>query len=223
MNTIIVIDRQFGSGGLEIGRLLAKRRNIPCYDRELIEQAAMDSGLTKEQIENQDEKPHSGIIFGMIADTMFTRPLEEEVFLAEREAVRKAARESADGCVIVGRCADVALRKHTNLVRIFIHASEPFRMERMRTGKAGAEDKIDYSAFSDRDLLEVMRKKDKARWSYYNAHSQNHWGQAKNYDFTINSALLGIDGSVDQIIKLLEAFEADGGQRRYEPVYEGSR
>ena len=212
-NTIIVIDRQFGSGGLEIARSIAKKRNIPCYDRELIENAARESGLTKEQIETQDERPSSSVIFGMIADTMFTKPLEEEVFLAERDAIRKAARESTEGCVIIGRCADVALRKHANLVNIFIHAAEPFRMERIRTGKAGAEDGIPYQKWTDEQLLSLMRKKDKERWSYYDAHAQQRWGQAKNYDLTINSAVLGIDGSVAHILSFLEDFERKGGEK----------
>ncbi len=217
MNTIIIIDRQFGSGGLEIARRIAEKRGIPCFDRELIERAAVDRGLTKEQIENQDERPGSGIIFGLIADTMYTRPLEEEVFLAEREAIRKIARESKDGCVIVGRCADIALSRHTNLVSIFIHASEAFRMERVRSGKAGGEDGINYRSWSDEKLLELLKKKDKERWSYYDSHAQRRWGQAKNYDFTINSAFLVIEGSVKHILALIDDFEQEGEDRKEVP------
>ena len=37
---IICVGREFGSGGHEIGRLMAEKLGIPFYDRELIETAA---------------------------------------------------------------------------------------------------------------------------------------------------------------------------------------
>ena len=213
MNTIVTLDRQFGSGGLEIARLVAERRGVPCYDRELLERTARESGFTEEQIQTQDETPESAVIFGLIADTFSTRPLNQEVFLAQQETIRTIARETENGCVIVGRCGDIALRRHTNLVRIFVHAPETFRMDRIRSGKAGSDPA--YRERTDRELLELMRSKDKERWSYYDAHAQQRWGQAKNYDFTINSGLLGIAGSVEQILRLLAAFEESGGQKQW--------
>ena len=213
MNTIIAIDRQFGSGGLEIARLVAEHYGIACYDRELLAKTAQESGFTEELIQAQDEIPDSSFIFSLIADTLSDRPLNEDVFFAQQETIRKIARESENGCVIVGRCADCALRRHTNLVKIFIHATEPFRMERIRAGKAGNDPK--YADLSDAKLLELMRKKDRERWSYYDRYSQKRWGQAKNYDFTIDSGFLGIEGSVGQIVHVIDAFERNGGERKW--------
>ena len=209
MNTIIVIDRQFGSGGLEIARLVAERYGVTCYDRELLARTARESGFTEELIQTQDEIPGSSFIFSLIADTFSEAPLNEEVFFAQQETIRKIARESEKGCVIVGRCADVALRRHTNLISVFVHATEPFRMSRIRA------DKPEYAALPDGKLLELMRKKDKERWSYYDFYSQKRWGQAKNYDFTIDSGLLGIPGSVEQIVSVIDAFEKNGGEKRW--------
>ena len=214
MNTIITIDRQFGSGGLEIARKTAQRYGIPCYDRELLARTARESGFTEELILSQDEIPESSFIFGLIADTFSDAPLNEEVFFAQRETIRKIARETKDGCVIVGRCADCALQRHTNLVRIFIHATEPFRMERIRTGKAG--ENPEYASLTDEKLLDLMRKKDRQRWSYYDHYSQKRWGQAKNYDFTIDSGFLGIEGSVEQIVSVIDAFKKNGGERKWQ-------
>ena len=215
MNTIIVIDRQYASGGKEIAQLVAQRLNIPCYDREQLNKIALESGLTKEQLETQDEMPYSSVIFGMIADTFTVRPLNEEVFLAQQEAIRKVAGEEKNGVVIIGRCADIALRKHPNLLNIFIHAAEPFRMERIRAGKAGEEEQRLYGDRSDEELLELLRRKDKERWSYYDAHAQQRWGQAKNYDYTINSALLGIEESAEQIIGIIKSFERAGSNKSW--------
>ena len=214
MNTIIAIDRQFGSGGLEIARQVAAHYGTACYDRELLAETARESGFTEELVHSQDEIPGSSFIFSLIADTFSDAPLHEEVFFAQQETIRKIAREAENGCVIVGRCADVALRRHTNLVRVFIHATEPFRMARIRAGKAG--DDPAYAAMTDEKLLDLMRKKDRERWSYSDRYAQKRWGQAKNYDFTIDSGFLGIEGSVEQIVSVIDAFERNGGERKWQ-------
>ena len=76
-------------------------------------------------------------------------------------------------------------------------------------------EKPNYAALSDEKLLELMRKKDKERWSYYDFYSQKRWGQAKNYDFSIDSGLLGIPGSVEQIVSVIDAFEKNGGEKQW--------
>ena len=48
LNMIITIGRQYGSGGREIGEKLAKRMNVPYYDKELLTEAARESGLSEE-------------------------------------------------------------------------------------------------------------------------------------------------------------------------------
>ena len=63
MKTIVTIGREFGSGGHQIGKILAKDLGIPFYDKELLERAAKDSGLCKEIFENQDEKPTSSFLY----------------------------------------------------------------------------------------------------------------------------------------------------------------
>lgn len=213
MKTIIVIDRQFGSGGREIAQRIAEKRQIPFYDRKLLERTAKESGFTETLVETQDEKPGNSIIFGLIADTFTDMPIEQDIFYAQQETIRSIARESKNGCVIVGRCADVALRRHTNMLSIFIHAPESFRMERVRQGKAG-EDPA-YRKLDDKKMLELLKKKDKERWSYYDHYTQQRWGQSKNYDLSINSGLLGIEKSADYILEIIDAFEADGGEKSW--------
>ena len=107
------------------------------------------------------------------------------------------------------------IAKNGNLFNIFIHAADPFRMERIRAGKAGEEEQWLSENSSDEELLELLRRKDKERWSYYDAHAQQRWGQAKNYDFTINSALLGIEESAEQIVGIIQAFERAGSKKAW--------
>lgn len=94
MNTIIVIDRQFGSGGREIAQRIAEKRQIPFYDRKLLERTAKESGFTETLVETQDEKPGNSIIFGLIADTFTDMPIEQDIFYAQQETIRSIARES---------------------------------------------------------------------------------------------------------------------------------
>ena len=51
-SSIITIGREYGSGGRQIGQEIAKYFGIKCYDKELLEHAANDSGICKELFEN---------------------------------------------------------------------------------------------------------------------------------------------------------------------------
>ena len=115
MNTIITIGRQYGSGGKEIGKKLAEYYNIPFYDKELLKVAAKESGICEEMFENFDEKPTTSFLYSLVMDpyalgynaASFDMPLNQKVFLASFDAIKKVADEGP--CIIVGRCADYAL------------------------------------------------------------------------------------------------------------------
>lgn len=127
--TIITIGRQFGSGGREIGKKLADQLGVPFYDKELLELAAEQSGISRDVIENYDEMPTNSLLYslsmgnyGMGGGGPFTMPINHQIILAQFDAIQKL---SADGaCVIVGRCADYALSKYPHLVSVFVHGDE---------------------------------------------------------------------------------------------------
>ena len=138
MNTIITIGRQYGSGGREIGGKLAKRLNIPFYDKDLLSRAAKESGFCQEMIENHDERPTNSFLYNLVMDTysfgynsssFVDMPISHKIFLAQFDTIKKIADEGA--CVIVGRCADYALAEYPNCVHIFIHADEDHRIKRI--------------------------------------------------------------------------------------------
>ena len=127
--TIITIGRQFGSGGREIGKRLAKKLDIPYYDKELLAKAAKDSGLCTDYLEERDERSTNSLLYSFVMGTrnLTGQPsLEELVWKAQRDAVESAARQG--GCVIVGRCADVILKAYPNLLRVFLLADEDQRI-----------------------------------------------------------------------------------------------
>ena len=204
MNTIITIGRQFGSAGHEIGERLAKDYGIPYYDKELLTRAAKESGFCEEMIKNHDERPTNSFLYNLVMDTysfgynssaFVDMPISHKVFLTQFDAIKKIADEGP--CVIVGRCADYALADYKNAVHVFIHADEEFKVKRV----------MERFDISEQKAKEMMIKKDKQRQSYYNNYSTKKWGRAESYNLTINSSILGVDGTVKLIKQFVEDFE----------------
>ena len=138
MNTIITIGREYGSGGREIGRLVAAKLDVPFYDKEILTRAAQESGLCKEIFERHDEKASmSGMLTGSTSPVMhmgtatvgLQMPLNQRVFLAQFDAINRIASEGP--CVIVGRCADYVLKDLPNVTHVFLYASTEKRIERI--------------------------------------------------------------------------------------------
>jgi cytidylate kinase len=199
-NTIITIGRQFGSGGREIGEKLAKKLDVPFYDKDLLTRAAKESGLCEEIFESFDEKPTSSFLYSLVLDPYslgytsngFELPLNHKVFLAAFDTIKKVADEGS--CVIVGRCADYALADYSNVLNLFIKAPMEERIKRISK-------KYD---LSDDKAKDMIIKKDKQRASYYNYYSTHKWADIKNYHMSIDSSLLGVDKTVDLIADLIE-------------------
>lgn len=196
-NTIITISRQFGSGGKEIGMKIAEKLGIKCYDRELLELAAKNSGLCQELFENHDEKPTNSFLYSLVMDTYslgystssyMDMPINHKVFLAQFDTIKKVAEEGP--CVIVGRCADYALEEFKNCCNVFIIADIEVRSKRIAK----------LHNLTIEKATEMILKTDKRRASYYNYYSNKKWGDARSYHLCLDSSQIGIDGSVDLII-----------------------
>lgn len=207
MNTVITIGRQFGSGGREIGEKLAKYFDIKFYNKELLTRAAKESGFCEEMITSHDERPTNSFLYNLVMDTysfgynsssFMDMPISHKVFLAQFDTIKKIADEGP--CVIVGRCADYALSEYQNCLHIFIHADEKSKIERIMR----KYDDIN----TEQKARDMMIKKDKQRQSYYNYYSSKKWGRADSYDLSINSGILGEDGTVKLLVQYIEDFES---------------
>lgn len=202
---VITIGREFGSGGHEIGSKLAERLGIKCYDKELLELAAKQSGLCEELFASQDEKPTNSFLYSLVMDTYslgYTNsyvdmPINHKVFLAQFDAIKKLAEK--ESCVIVGRCADYALEDDPFAVSVFIKAGMDDRIKRIKR----------IYELNDSKAADLIQKTDKRRASYYNYYSSKKWGEAKSYDLCIDSGVVGIDGAIDMILKFIELKEAN--------------
>ena len=201
--TVITIGREFGSGGHEIGMKLAEKLGIKCYDKELLQVAAKESGLCEELFASQDEKPTNSFLYSLVMDTYslgysnsyVDMPINHKVFLAQFDAIKKlAAKES---CVIVGRCADYALEDDPFAVSVWIKASLDERIKRIKK----------LYELNDSKAADLIQKTDKKRASYYNYYTNKKWGAAKSYDLCVDSGKLGIENSVKTIIEAIKIFD----------------
>lgn len=198
-NQIYTIGREFGSGGYEVGRMLAERLGIKLYDKELLAQAAKSSGFCKEIFENHDEKPTSSFLYSLVMDTysggsyssapFLDMPLNHKVFLAQFDTIKKIAEQ--ESCVIVGRCADYALADNPDCLNIFVHAEMEDRISWISKRKDLTENKA-------RDLIQ---KTDKQRASYYNYYTCKKWGDSRSYDLCLNTSKISKEACVDMILE----------------------
>ena len=187
-DVISCIGRQYGSGGRFIGKLLAEKLNIPCYDKEIIIESTKKSELNPTVVETNDEVPNS-FMYSAFQNGL---PINQQVFLAQFDAIKDLADKGS--CVIVGRCADYILEDRDNVVSIFITAPIEERIKRA----------VQFYNFDSNKALKAIKKVDKKRRDYYNFYTNRKWGDASNYDLTLNSKI-GIDKCVDVIVKYVES------------------
>ena len=175
---VITVGRQYGSGGREIGTMLAKQLGIAYYDDMLLKEAAEESGLCEELSFSMNHVTPKGSI-------------EQQVYLATYDTIKKLADKGP--CVLIGRCADYALKDRDDVINLFITAPLENRIKRVAAR----------NGISENEAKDRIKKTDKSRASYYNYYSAKDWGDAKSYDLCIDSSLLGIDGTVELLKDLI--------------------
>ena len=196
-NMIITIGRQFGSGGHEIGRKLASELGFDIYDKELLKLQAQHSGIAEKVLETYDESPTSSLLYSIVMDVYPSmnyvgNSLNQQVYQAQFDTIRKLKDKGS--CVIVGRGADYILRDCPNLISVFIHADLEVRAQRV----------AEYEQVSISKAKDIINKADKKRASYYNFQTEKKWGQVSSYMLSIDSGVLGYDGSVALIKDFVE-------------------
>jgi cytidylate kinase len=184
----ITIAREYGSGGRLIGKQIAAELGIAFYDKEIISMAADKTGLHEDFIEDVElHRPPSFFLNTLMATPEIAMP--DRIFITQSNIIKELAAQSS--CVIVGRCADYVLRENAGCAHVFVHAPLPYRVRFAR----------DHYGETRSDLDAFVKRKDKARKSYYNHFTQMAWGHSQNYHLCIDSSI-GVDTSV----KIIECF-----------------
>ncbi len=189
-NRIITISREFGSGGRTIGKMVAEKLGIPCYDAEIIQKMADETGFAPDYVKEAGEYSPGSFLSAAFSNRMFGPTNEDILWQHQYRVITELAEKGP--CVIVGRCADYILEDKADCLKVFIHADLEFRAKRI----------VEVYGERAESPEERIKDKDKRRAAYHRFYTNMKWGYAQNYDLTLNSGVLGIDNCVDIITKL---------------------
>lgn len=200
MKMNVTIARRYGSGGHDIGKLVADWLGIDFYDKEILAVAAKESGIDVAHFEAADEKPANSFLYsiamsGQIYANAGDFLTNDKLFAFQSNAILKTAKEKPG--LFVGRCADYILRDLPNVVKIFIHADDETRIKRI----------MEIKNANEAEAKTLIKKADKKRASYYNFYADGKWGDPSLYDLTINSSRLGIEGTAEAICDVVRLME----------------
>ncbi len=196
---VITIARQYGSGGKTVGRMLASRLGIPCYNREIITMASEDSGVNALLFSDERLKPdfltrvkqrYKGV--SVTNEAAGARFNDDKLFGYQANIIKKLAQEGP--CVLIGRCADYVLRDRPDLVRLFVHADARFCLEQAMLVDSLPEEEV------KKKIAEI----DSYRARYYKHHTGQDWYDARNYDLSVNSGVLGFEAVVEEAVQYME-------------------
>ena len=209
MKKIITISREHGSGGSAIGKMVAEQLGWKYYDKQLIDSAADESGLSPKFIEKSEQSLSSGWFYNMMlgsnyssnyaaAATPNTLPLVDQIFNAQRTIILKVAKESP--CVIVGRCADYILHSSedfndNDMLNLFIYANPDDRIKRA----------IEAYGIPEKDAKKTITQVNKRRANHYNTFTEWTWGAYEHYDILLNSSYAGLEGTAKLIVEAVKA------------------
>ena len=183
---IITISREHGTNGKQIGKVVAEKLNIPYYYKEMTALAAQESGFDKDFISDINTNAPA-ILHSLYLST----DVVQQAITAQDQIIKKIADNGS--CVIVGRAADYVLREYDNVVKIFIHAPEEYKVKTV----------MNVYGDSEEDAIRNVKRSDTSRASYYKNISGEKWGKTENYDLCIDASI-GVEASAELILKYVE-------------------
>lgn len=188
---MISISREFGTYGHHIAAMVAEDLGINLYDRALLDEIAEEQGIDVKHLEKYDERPKLPVISRRVRG--YSNSMEDALFHMQSEFLQKKAT-LGESFVVVGRCAETALKGREGLITIFILGDELKKLQDVK-------EKFN---LSDKEALKKMRRHDLKRKAYHNRHSAIKWGDSRGYDLCINDSKLGIDKTVELIERYIE-------------------
>lgn len=199
MYKIITMEREFASGGNEIGRRVAKELGIELYDRNILIEAAKRLEIPAIYVEQLEETAPGSIIFNLSKTAIggghkdgSNLPMAERLFLEEKKIIEEIVEKQ--DCVIVGRCASYILKDRPDCLKVFVHADKQYRLKRA----------IETEKLSKDEVEEYLRKSDKRRSGFYNVHTGWKWGDMEHFDICLDSGSLGVDCCVDLLVGMMK-------------------
>lgn len=199
MKKLVTISREYGSGGRIIGRLVAEKLGIPFYDKEILDLAAKQSGLSREVVEAEELRAKNSFSYSLASAMNFGESIisdmasiNEKLFVAQYDVVHQIAEEGEG--VIIGRCADYILKDLPGVTNVFIYGEKEDRIRRS----------IESYGVDPKQAEEVVKSYDKARANYYHYHTSQKWGEFSNYNLAINSSYISDEAAADLIVEYMK-------------------
>ena len=196
---IITISREFGSGGRSVGRLVAEKLGIPFYDKELVDQVALESGFAPKFVEEHGEHAPGRSLFSYafapqgVPGIMNGMSTADFLWNIQCSVILQLADKGP--CVIVGRNADYILKDRDDVLHAYIHADKAFRADRI----------VRLYGESEKSPEARLAEKDKRRHVNYQHYTGRVWGTAQNYDICLNSGNIGVEECAQIIVDLVLA------------------
>lgn len=194
----ITIEREYGSGGTRIARMLAERMGIPCYGHEILEAVSKKYDIPVERIQQYEESASNSFLYSlyMMSQTASGNAdltsMESHLYVAEQEAILRLA--AGGRAIFLGHCASEALKEYKGVIKVFIRCGDEKEKKKRILEDYGIEE-------TKADV--VRRKFDKKRANYYHVNTMKRWEDPKNYDIVLDSGSLGLEGCLN----ILEGLE----------------
>ena len=185
---IITIARQCGSGGHEIGKELASRLGLELYDRKKLEEEAKKLGKLDENKEFFQEKAVNSLLYSIAVSYGASNPMERSFELIRELTQQKSA-------VIIGRCSGAIYANDPDATTIFLHADKDCRIKRVMK-----RDGID-----EKKAAKLIKELDEKRASFHKFCTGKEWGDAGQYQLSIDTGKLDISDVADMIINYINA------------------
>ena len=188
---VIAIEREYASGGLEVGEKLAGKLGVPCYNRQILDKAAVKLKLPSERLSKVEESISGSLLFGLAAfanaasgEWTELMSVEQRLIAAETSVIRELALQP---CVIIGRSAAAILKDRQSVLKAFIHADNEARAERA----------VSAYHIDPKQAESVLQWNDKRRSNYFKAAANLSWKDADLYHAFLNCGMLGIERTAD--------------------------
>ena len=188
---IISVGREFGSGGHEIAIILSEHYKIDLLDHNLLDEIAVERGLDADTLRHLDEKHIAPFVSRSVRN--FSVSPEKNIAQLQFDYIEKKAAKG-DSFVIVGRCSEQVLKAYDSMVSVFVLGEKHHKIQRI----------CELFKLSEEKAQKFMKEKDTKRKRYHNGHCEGKWGDSRNYDISVNSSVLGIEGTVAVLIDFID-------------------
>ena len=206
----ITIGRQYGSGGKEIGLRVGELLGLKVYDKELLTMAAEKKGINPDFLRRVDEKAASSLLYTLAMGSSLHSarhlgvdvPINDQLFIAQTEIIKEISEQ--ESAIFIGRCADYILRNHPHRLSFFVYSDYDSRVHRIMTQHGVKRSEAE----------SMINKTDKKRVNYYNFYTGKKWGRFENYHMSLDSSLLGVEGTAQMIAQLVKIYNAETDEER---------